>query len=140
MAEKKSHRALSLAEFLGPRASLAEKATHDLGVEAISQAIATSLKEVTRELCRATELHGPFASSHEGYAVILEELDELWEHVKRRAEDRDLAAMRREAIQVAAMALRFVVDVCGAKTAPEEEDTACPSAPCSTCSEEPSCG
>lgn len=39
-------------------------------------------KEVVEELERAEAKFGPFNSSHEGYAVILEELDELWEVVK----------------------------------------------------------
>jgi len=50
-----------------------------------------------------------FASPHEGYAVILEELDELWEHVRG---DGDPMDMRDEAVQVAAMAVRFVQDLC----------------------------
>ena len=28
--------------------------------------------------------HTPMASAHEGYAVILEELDETWDEIKRR--------------------------------------------------------
>lgn len=48
--------------------------------------------------------------SHEAYAVLLEEVDELWDEVKRKHVDH--AAMRKEAIQVAAMALRFVRNVC----------------------------
>lgn len=55
----------------------------------------------------------PFNSAHEGYAVLAEELDELWEHVKTRQKHRDLVAMRKEAIQVAAMAMRFAIEVCG---------------------------
>lgn len=51
------------------------------------------------------------SSAHEGYAVLLEELDELWDHVKTKQSKRDLSEMRKEAIQVAAMALRFAVDV-----------------------------
>ena len=66
------------------------------------------LAAVRSELLRAMAAHKPFASEHEGYAVILEELDELWDEVKRR--DRDDAALRDEAVQVAAMAVRFVVD------------------------------
>lgn len=50
------------------------------------------------------------SSAHEGYAVLLEEVDELWDHVKTKQSKRDLAAMRKEAIQVAAMALRFAAD------------------------------
>jgi predicted RNA-binding protein (virulence factor B family) len=44
--------------------------------------------------------------------VLLEEMDELKAHVWTNQEKRDIAAMRQEAIQVAAMAIRFVVDVC----------------------------
>lgn len=53
-----------------------------------------------------------FASAHEGYAVVLEELDELWEHVKAKQGTRDLAAMRKEAIDVAVAAIRFATDLC----------------------------
>ena len=53
----------------------------------------------------------PMHSAHEGYGVLLEEVEELWAHVKTKQKNRDLAAMRKEAIQVAAMALRFAVEV-----------------------------
>jgi hypothetical protein len=67
-------------------------------------------REVTAELERARAKHGDFNSGHEGYAVILEELDELWDEVK--AQHQDLEKARKEAIQVAASAMRFVEDVC----------------------------
>lgn len=54
----------------------------------------------------------PFNSAHEGFGVLLEEVDELWDHVKTNQKRRNLRAMRDEAIQVAAMALRFAADVC----------------------------
>lgn len=57
----------------------------------------------------------PFQSPHEGYAVILEEMDELKEHVWRNQTKRDIEAMTKEAIQVAAMAVRFIHDVCNEK-------------------------
>ena len=60
----------------------------------------------------AEEKWGPFNSAHEGFAVLLEEVDELKAHVWTNQKKRDIAAMRKEAIQVAAMALRFVHDVC----------------------------
>jgi hypothetical protein len=71
-----------------------------------------ALDSVAREANQAMERFPPFHSAHEGYSVILEELDELWGHVKVNAKHRDGEAMRKEAIQVAAMALRFVIDVC----------------------------
>lgn len=49
-----------------------------------------------------------FNSAHEGYAILAEEVDELWAHVKVNQKKRDLDAMRAEAIQVAAMAVTFV--------------------------------
>ncbi len=50
-----------------------------------------------------------FNSSHEGYAVIKEEVDELWDAIKGNLRPETLAD---EAFQVAAMALRFLVDCC----------------------------
>lgn len=54
----------------------------------------------------------PFNSAHEGYAVLLEEVEELWAHVKTNQKRRNLKEMRKEAIQVAAMAIRFAIEVC----------------------------
>lgn len=45
-------------------------------------------------------------------AEIGGEVDELWDHVKVNQKRRNLDGMRKEAIQVAAMAVRFVRDVC----------------------------
>lgn len=61
---------------------------------------------IEAELRRATDKYGAFNSPHEGYAVILEELDEMWDEVK--GNNQKEAVM--EAIQVAAMGARFVVD------------------------------
>jgi len=64
---------------------------------------------VCAELVRAQSIHGPMRSPHEGFAVLKEEVDELWDVVKdKHGTQRE---MREEAIQVAAMAMRFVLDV-----------------------------
>lgn len=52
-----------------------------------------------------------FVNQHEGYAVLLEEVDELWEEVKKNQRNYDLLAQRKEAIQVAAMAIRFATEL-----------------------------
>jgi hypothetical protein len=65
---------------------------------------------VDGELWRARRQHPqPFNSAHEGYAVLLEEVDELKAEVWNRK--RDPKALLKEAVQVAAMAQRFIEDV-----------------------------
>lgn len=64
---------------------------------------------VTAELAVAREkFPKPMNSRHEGYAVIKEELDELWDAIKR---DNPMDMVQLEAVQVAAMALRFLIEV-----------------------------
>lgn len=70
------------------------------------------LAAVRAEVERASQMWPPFNSAHEGFAVLHEEVDELWDHVKVNQKRRDLAAMRKEAIQAAAMAVRFALEVC----------------------------
>jgi hypothetical protein len=53
-----------------------------------------------------------FNSGHEGYAIIKEELDELWNEIKKSKDSRiGTLEMIREAIQIGAMALAFAVEV-----------------------------
>lgn len=70
------------------------------------------LTEVQAELARAVERFPAMNSAHEGYAVLLEEVEELWAHVKEKQGMRLTHRMRAEAIQVAAMAVRFAHDIC----------------------------
>lgn len=69
-------------------------------------------REIREELERAFAAYPPFNSAHEGWAIIKEELDELWEVVreKQRHPGRP-ARLRREATQVAAMAIRFLLEM-----------------------------
>jgi len=75
--------------------------------------------DVMAELARAMEKHPPVRVPHEGYAVILEELDELWDLIKKK--DPPAGQMRKEAIQVAAMAVRFVLDLKPGKPAGDKK-------------------
>lgn len=68
-------------------------------------------QQVQEELISARKKHGPMLSVHEGYAVILEELDEVWEEVKKRTSERDMANLYKELIQVSAMAQKMAEDV-----------------------------
>lgn len=60
---------------------------------------------VKKELVRARTKFPPYNSPHEGYAVIKEELDETWDDIKA---NRDAS---KEAAQVAATAIRFIIDL-----------------------------
>ncbi len=71
----------------------------------------TILNRVRCELDSACGKFKPFNTPHEGYAVILEELDELWELIKKNKHKSD---MRKEAYHIAAMAIRFIHDLCHA--------------------------
>jgi hypothetical protein len=74
------------------------------------KAVATIM--ILKEYDRAVAANKPFNSAHEGWAVLKEEVDELWDEVKKNAKNRDPEKMLKEAVQVAAMGLRFIVDVC----------------------------
>ena len=67
-----------------------------------------TIDAVLAEAARAETLHAPMNSAHEAYAVILEEVDELWDEVKKKQSQRNNAAMRSELIQIAAMAVRAI--------------------------------
>jgi NTP pyrophosphatase (non-canonical NTP hydrolase) len=66
---------------------------------------------VKAELAEARAKHGPMLSVHEGYAVILEELDEVWDEVKKKTKERDMPNLLKELIQVGATAQKMAEDV-----------------------------
>jgi hypothetical protein len=79
----------------------------------VAVAIDAAVEDIRNELDSAMGKWPPFNSAHEGIAVVLEEFEELWEHVKVNQNKRDIDAMRKEAIQLAAMAARFAIEVTG---------------------------
>jgi len=80
--------------------------------------------KVINEYEAATKKFGKFNSTHEGYAVIKEELDELWDEIKTNSPSKTLA---EEAVQVTAMGLRFLNDCCGSieQPIPTNVETKC---------------
>ncbi len=69
--------------------------------------------DVKEEYERAIKKFSKFNSAHEGLAVILEEFEELKGEVWKKHSDRDLKLLKKEACQLAAMAVRFMFDICG---------------------------
>lgn len=68
------------------------------------------LKEVLSELSRADAKHGRMAEMVEGRDTLKCEVMELEREINRK--NHDPAAMRKEAVQVAAMAIKFLRDCC----------------------------
>jgi hypothetical protein len=80
----------------------------------------TVLKLIQDELELAQTQHTePMHSPHEGYAVIKEELDELWDEVKANKGTSHRGVS--EAVQTAAMAMRYLEDLCPEETAVSHE-------------------
>lgn len=68
-------------------------------------------KAVQEEISRAYALHGPVNSLHEGYAIILEEMDEAWDEIKKKRSKRNMKGLLLEFIQIGAMAQKIAEDV-----------------------------
>ena len=80
-------------------------------IEINAELAANLSEEIYEEFVRASSKFPAFASEHEGYAIILEEVDELWEAIKLNQKNPKRHIMcRKESIQVGAMILRFLYD------------------------------
>lgn len=92
-------------------------------LEKEEQDIFDAVNEVTAELRDAVFDFPPMPTFHDGHGVIREELDELWDEVKASkppawfgsdvpyAFTEQNERLRNEAKQVAAMAIRFMLDL-----------------------------
>ena len=67
-----------------------------------------AIQQILTEFNRNAEKRAPFASPHEGYAFLHDELEDLFIMVRNSSQK---TALRAEAKEVAAMALRFMVDL-----------------------------
>jgi hypothetical protein len=61
-----------------------------------------------KEYRRSNELYPMFHSTHEGYAVIKEEVDELWAYIKADKSVKPSHEQRSEVIQIMAMCIKFL--------------------------------
>ena len=74
--------------------------------------LSQALEEISEEVLRAKTMYPQhFVNQHEAYAVILEEVDELWTEIKKNQKNYDLKAQRNEATQAAAMLARLMVEL-----------------------------
>lgn len=70
-----------------------------------------SLNLIESEYNRSSNLYPEFHSNHEGYAVLKEEVDELWDAIKKSKEIYIDDHMKHELIQIGAMVVRFLNDL-----------------------------
>ncbi len=75
----------------------------------MSRKINNYMIDIEDELHRAMQKFPDMYSYHDGYAILKEEVDELWDEIKGSQHPQ---LLKKEAIHVAAMALRFLVDLC----------------------------
>jgi len=82
---------------------------HEQGYD---EKLQVALEDIKQEVISAKQVYkDPFVNQHEAYAVILEEVDELWAEIKKNQKVYDLRAQRKEAKQTAAMLVRLIVEL-----------------------------
>lgn len=80
--------------------------------ERLDMTFDTESKElITDAYNEATAKHSPLRSLHEGYAVLFEEVEELWDEIKKQSDEREIDTLIKEAAQVGAMAQRILADL-----------------------------
>lgn len=77
------------------------------------------LVDAEMEAVRSRDDNGPMNSLHEAYAVLLEEVDELWQHVKTNPKRRDPQAIYRELVQIAAVVACTAAELLSDASQPE---------------------
>ena len=73
--------------------------------------VADIFNSAIAELEKAEKEFNKFTTYHEGYAVIKEELEELWDEIKKWPKQHDHHKMVKECTQIMAMAARFIKDL-----------------------------
>lgn len=67
------------------------------------------IKQVKDEAKRAENKYKRgFASAHEFYGVLMEEIDELWHEIKKKEVNYDTEKQTNEAVQCMAVLYRFI--------------------------------
>jgi hypothetical protein len=68
-------------------------------------------KLVKAELVKVRNMNNKIKSYHEGWAILFEEVDELWEEVRKKSTNRDKKNALLECVQIAAVAQRMAEDL-----------------------------
>ena len=69
------------------------------------------MDDVANEVSSAVKNHGYYNSAHEAYGVMCEEVREFFDEVCKKRSLRDLKNMRKELVQVAAVAVKTILSL-----------------------------
>lgn len=101
---------INLSNALNYLAALRNISENDLIIE-ILQNYVFSHDKIKNELEKARHKHLPINSLHEGYAILLEEVEEFWSEVKKNEyTDEVKQNMIKELTQIAAISQRIIED------------------------------
>jgi hypothetical protein len=79
------------------------------------------LAEMMKEYESAKAEYSPFTSHHEGWAVIKEQLDEVWDEIKKKRGTKSQEKIMKEVLHVGAMSLRFLMELTPLKLETKEK-------------------
>lgn len=87
--------------------SVEDESSRTVGRDNVIEDRWSGFTELNAAMQCAISLHGNFASLHEAYGVLMEEVQELFDEIKKKSENRDMEAVCRESLQVAAVAMKL---------------------------------
>jgi hypothetical protein len=80
----------------------------DFRITSIGKAIRLIIPEYNQIIFKNPPLH----NVHEGWAMLEQGVEQLWNEVKKDKSLRSDELMRKEAILIGATAMRFIIDLC----------------------------
>jgi hypothetical protein len=83
---------------------------HDAILRAYDKLLPSILSTLDHNVKMIIRKWAPFNSDHEGMGVLQEEVDELWDEVRKKEHDRNPAFIQREAYDIAAVAIRIIIE------------------------------
>lgn len=80
----------------------------DSRITNIGKAIRLIIPEYNQIICKKP----PLQNRYEGWALLQQAMEQLWDEVKKDKNIHSTEQMRKEAILISATAMRFIIDLC----------------------------
>lgn len=81
----------------------------------LSTPLLDTIDDAVRQIVKDEAKWGPYHSAHEAKGVLDEEVFEFTLEVYKKQSERNLAHMRKELLQIAAVAIRAAAHICNEK-------------------------